>query len=92
MYFTWDDFKEEVNIEKHGVSFTEAATVWRDIAAMEFFDDEHSENEDRFLKVGYSNKSRVLLVVFCERKEEEIRLISARKATKSERKSYEEGI
>lgn len=64
-----------------------------DIHAAEFFDPEHSDTEDRFIRVGMSSRAKVLLVVFCERDEGEIiRIVSARPATKRERDDYEEGI
>ena len=67
-------------------------TVWSDPHAMDFFDDDHSYEEDRFLKVGYSTSSKILLVVYCEIDQEITRIISARKATKAEKKDYESGI
>src|SRR5262249_7181606 len=73
--------------------FEEAQTVWADPRSMEFFDPEHSEEEDRFLRIGYSTGGRLLLIVFCERASGGvIRLISARRATAKETKTYEEGI
>jgi uncharacterized DUF497 family protein len=95
MLFEWDEDKNKTNKEKHGVWFEEAQTVWADSHAVEFFDSEHSDKEDRFLRIGYSKLNRVLLVVFCEpvsEGEEVVRIISARKATSKERKDYEEGI
>lgn len=93
MTFEWDDEKNIANFRKHGAWFEEAQTVWADEKSDEFFDPEHSEDEDRFIRIGHSTKSRLLLVVFCEReKGEVIRIISARKVTKEEEKQYEEGI
>lgn len=96
MRFAWDEKKNRDNYQKHGVWFDEAQTVWADESAKEFFDPEHSETEDRFFRIGFSSKSRLLLVVFCERKEkgeeECIRIISARRATTQEQNQYEEGI
>lgn len=88
--FSWDQAKAKTNLKKHGVSFEEARTVFYDEYALQFYDDA-TLLEDRFLLLGLSNHSRVLVVVHCERGEEneEIRIISARKATKSERKHYE---
>ena len=87
--FEWDDKKEQANLKKHGVSFDEAKTVFYDEMAIEFYDDEHSEWEDRFLLLGLSANMRVLLVCHCLReKGSVIRIISARKATKKERKHY----
>lgn len=73
--------------------FEEAKTVWDDLKAIEFFDPDHSDQEDRFLRIGHSSNLRLLLVVFCERDlGGTIRIISARKATDQERSQYEEGI
>ena len=87
--FQWDDNKADINIEKHGVTFEEAATVFEDPQAILFDDPDHSEEEDRFLILGFSEYSRMLVVCHCYRGEDEIiRIISARKATKSESKQY----
>jgi uncharacterized DUF497 family protein len=88
--FSWDPAKARSNLKKHGVSFEEAKSVFYDEFALQFYDDETSE-EDRFLLLGLSNQSRILVVVHCERggEEEELRIISARKATSSERQYYE---
>jgi uncharacterized DUF497 family protein len=67
-------------------------TVWADALAKEFFDPEHSEEEERFLRIGHSSAKNLLLVVFCERAGETIRIISARRVTAKEQKDYEEGI
>jgi uncharacterized protein len=93
MRFEWDEVKNALNFEKHGVWFEEAQTIWADPQATEFYDPEHSTDEDRFIRVGHSRKERVLLVVFCEKHGgETVRIISARKATPKERNAYEEGI
>ncbi len=92
MLFEWDEDKNHANYYKHRVWFEEAQSIWADEGANEFFDPEHSENEDRYIRIGYSAASRLLLVAFCERDGDVIRLISARRATKSERSQYEEGI
>jgi len=93
MRFEWDESKNRANYRKHRVWFEEAQTVWADHRSIEFFDPEHSETEDRFLRIGYSTVGRLLLIVFCERRSGElIRVISARKATVKEGKTYEEGI
>ncbi len=93
MRFEWDDRKNRVNFEKHGVWFEEAQTAWADSRSAEFFDPEHSAEEDRFLRIGFSSRLNVLLVVFCEREDGEIiRIISARKATRKEQEQYEKGI
>ena len=90
--FEWDKEKNRENQRKHGVSFVEAQTVFFDENAVEFYDDEHSEWEDRFLLLGISTKMRVLLVCHCLRESGSIiRIISARKATKNERELYPKG-
>lgn len=90
--FIWDPVKAESNFKKHKVSFNEAKSVFYDDFAIQFFDDDSSESEDRFLMLGMSNESRVLIVSHCERDQGNcIRVISARKATKNERKFYEGG-
>ena len=87
--FAWDPAKSERNRKKHGVSFEEAVTVFYDDDALEYFDPDHSEDEDRFILLGLSVKTRVLVVCHCLReKSSVIRLISARKATRKESKVY----
>ena len=87
--FSWDDKKAGQNLKKHKVSFQEAATVFLDENAIEFFDTEHSSQEDRYLMLGISNRLRILVVSYCLRKKAaEIRIISARKTTKNEQKVY----
>ncbi|MBI5511616.1 MAG: BrnT family toxin [Deltaproteobacteria bacterium] len=84
--FTWDDAKDRLNRKKHGVSFDEAATIFDGFPLAVFADPDHSEDEDRYIAVGVSRKARVLLVVHCENEHgTEIRIISARKATRQER-------
>lgn len=85
---SWDTKKAASNLSKHGVSFEEAATVFADALAIVTDDAVHAE---RSILVGVSAKQRVLLTVFIEVSEDEIRIISARKATKHERRQYEEG-
>lgn len=88
--FEWEPAKAKANLRKHGVSFAEAESVFYDEYARQFFDDEHSESEDRFIMLGLSDRSRVLVVCHCERAQGNIvRLISARKATSRERKHYD---
>ncbi len=87
--FEWDEAKNRENIRKHGVSFTEAQTVFLDENAVRFFDPDHSQDEDRFIMLGISFKLRVLVVCHCYRKSDTvIRIISARKADKQETKEY----
>ena len=89
--FEWDPKKSDSNLKKHGVSFYEAKSVFYDEFTIQFFDDENSlPSEDRFLMLGMSNESRILVVCHCEREQgSTIRIISARKATSKERKFYE---
>ena len=92
MRFSWDEQKNRENQEKHGVSFEEAQTVFFDENALEFFDPDHSEDEDRFLMLGMSFRFRILLVCHCLRQSGNmIRIISARKATRKEQNRYEKG-
>jgi uncharacterized protein len=87
--FEWDSKKEKINLEKHGVSFEEAKTVFYDENAVQFFDPDHSDTEDRFILLGMSFKLRAIVVCHCFRKEETtIRIISARKANKEEEIEY----
>ncbi len=92
MQFEWDTKKAATNLKKHGISFEEAKSVFYDEFAVQFYDNEHSDDEDRFLMLGLSCESKILLVCHCERDTgETIRIISARKATKNERKLYKGG-
>ena len=88
--FEWDTVKALKNVEKHGVSFEEASSVFYDEFAVQFYDNGHSElEEDRFLILGISNKPRMLMICHCEKQSGNVlRIISARKATKNERKFY----
>lgn len=84
--FTWDEVKNRENIKKHGVSFKEASTIFNNVPYEIFDDPDHSETEHRYIAVGFSDKARALIVVHCENAVgTEIRIISARKATKTER-------
>lgn len=89
--FEWDDEKAVYNLREHEVNFEEAKTVFEDLFAITIPDDLHSEDEDRSIILGLSLLARVLLVVYTERRER-IRIISARKATPSERSQYESGL
>ena len=88
--FEWDDNKAASNLAKHGISFQEATTVFYDELAVQFYDESHSElEEDRFLILGISSQSRMLMVCHCEKQGGDVlRIISARPATKNERKHY----
>ncbi len=89
MRFEWDEAKNRTNQSKHGVTFSEAQSVFYEDSALLFDDPDHSDEEQRFLLVGYSFRARVLVVVHCWRKMDEvIRIISARQATRSEYEMY----
>jgi len=91
MNFEWDEDKAKSNKSKHKVPFEEAQTVFDDPFYLIFADPDHSKKEARFLALGASNRNRVLVVAYTERRGA-TRLISARKATRTERKYYEEEI
>jgi len=87
--FEWDERKNRENQRKHGVSFEEARSVFFDQQAVEFYDDEYGDTEDRFLLLGVSAKLRILMVCHCLRQGGDvIRIISARKATGKEQREY----
>ena len=91
MIFEWDEDKAKKNFVKHKVTFEEAQTVFYDENALLLADEEHSDDEDRFILMGMSSMMNTLLVCFCERgseKEEVIRIISSRKANKKETEQY----
>jgi len=88
MRYTWDLRKAESNARAHGVTFEEAATVFDDPNL--YVDGQEHAGEHRLLALGYSSHARILYVVFVERRADEVRIISARKATRYERKIYEE--
>ncbi len=91
MRIEWNESKNKTNIAKHGVSFEEAQTVFYDPLTKVAADPDHSYDEERFIAVGLSSANRQLLVVHCHRdKVQLIRIISARKLTRSEKKQYEE--
>lgn len=90
--FEWGVVKAASNIKKHDISFKEAKSVFFDEFAVQFFDKENSVTENRFLMLGMSNETNLLLICHCERDAGNIiRVISARKATKNERKHYQRG-
>jgi len=89
LLFAWDSEKAKTNIKIHRVSFDEASTVFGDPLSLTIYDPLHSDEEIRFVIIGSSYKNHILVVVHTERKNK-IRIISARKATKNERKRYEE--
>ena len=87
--FEWDEKKSASNKKKHGVSFEEAQTVFVDENALLIHDPDHSDEEERFVMIGLSDRLRVLIVCHCYRRSKEvIRIISARKAMRSEQKPY----
>ena len=89
LHFEWDERKASANIVKHGVSFEEAKSVFSDERARLIADPDHSEEEDRFILLGYSSTLRLLVICHCYRADESvIRIISARKATRHEAASY----
>ena len=90
MEFEWDPAKEQSNIEKHSVDFTEAATVFGDPLEITISDPDHSVGEYRFLSIAHSSRNRILVVSYTER-EEHIRIISTRTASPKERRQYESG-
>lgn len=88
--FEWDQRKAASNLRKHGISFDEASTVFRDQLASIFDDEAHTAQEHREIIIGHSARHRLLLVCFTEKIENVVRIISARFATKREREDYEE--
>jgi uncharacterized DUF497 family protein len=90
MQFQWNPDKAGSNLQKHGVSFEEAVTIFGDPLAITISDPDHSVGEFRFLTIGFSRLQRLLVVSHTDR-DNQIRLISARLATRKERKSYESG-
>lgn len=90
MEFEWDNAKAGANEAKHGVAFEEAKTVFDDPLFVDFYDPDHSDDEHRYIVVGESAQGRLLVVSYTERGGT-VRLISARPATRRERKAYEQG-
>ena len=90
MEFEWDNNKAVTNLQKHGVSFAEAATVFGDPLSTTFPDPDHSINESRFITIGLSTGSKIIILSHTDRGDR-IRIISARKATRKEQRFYEEG-
>ncbi len=90
MKFSWDPKKAAANLKKHGVSFEEASTVFRDVLSVTGSDPDHSVGERRFVTFGNSSQNRLLVVAHTE-ESEKIRIVSARVVTRQERRIYEEG-
>jgi len=88
--FEWDKNKASVNKRKHGVTFEEASTVFADPLAITIYDLVHSDEEDRYIILGQSQRQRLLVVAFTDR-DDRIRIICARVATRGERRDYEKG-
>jgi len=91
MEFEWDTGKASSNLKKHGVSFQEAVSIFGNVLSITYPDPDHSAREQRFITVGMSQSGRVLMVAHADRGDN-IRIISARKTTRRERKYYEEGL
>ena len=92
-YFDWDENKNRINLEKHGITVEEASTVFFDDRAILFDDPEHSIDEDRFLLLGMSETAKICIVCHCYRESDTvIRIISARQATRKEEQRYVRGI
>lgn len=91
MRFNWDEQKAAANHSKHGISFNEAATVLGDSLGWTYPDPDHSESEQRWITIGHSDAGRIIVVFHTGEGEDETRIISARRATRKERKFYEEG-
>ncbi len=89
LVFEWDEVKARANADKHGVDFEEARTIFNDPQLLTFEDLEHSEDEQRYLSLGISARGRLLIAVHTE-DEEVIRLITCRRATRKERRTYEQ--
>ena len=90
--FEWNASKASANLKKHRVSFEEAKSIFYDELSVQFFDDAHSKEEDRFLMLGMSSNTHLLIVCHCERNDgDTIRIISARRATKRESAFYSGG-
>ena len=91
MIYEWDAEKAKRNLHKHGVTFEDAAAVFLDPLALTFPDPDHSSGEDREITIGRSSRQQIVFVSHCQRGNR-LRIISARKTTRRERKQYEEGI
>ena len=93
MEYSWDEKKALINFEKHGIRFEEAQVIWTDPFSLEYIDPDNSDYEERYIRIGLNISRGILLVVFCERNDgDNIRIISARKATNTEREDYEKEL
>ena len=88
MLFEWDDDKEQINISKHVIDFSTAALVFSDDSRIEKYDDAHSDDEDRYITIGQVHGTMIIVMVVYTEREEAIRIISARRATKREEEAY----
>lgn len=88
MFFEWDDNKEKLNKAKHGIDFSTAALVFKDLNRIERYDEKHSQSEDRYATIGLINKVALVVMVVYTPRTDTIRIISARKATKNEEEAY----
>ena len=91
MIFEWDESKERINISKHGIDFSTAALVFGDDNRIEKYDESHSMTEERYVTIGEINGIAVIVVVVYTEREDSIRIISARLATKIEKEAYYNG-
>jgi len=91
LIFEWHPEKANINIQRHKVTFEEASTAFKDTLSLTIDDPSHSDDEKRLVLIGTSYKNRILVVIHTER-DDKIRIISARKATKKEREYYESDI
>lgn len=91
MKFQWDENKEKINITKHGLDFRTASWVFEDENRIEFYDEEHSYNEDRYITIGLVNQIAVIIMLVYTERGDAVRIISARKATKQEKEAYFHG-
>lgn len=90
MQFQWDDYKNQTNITKHGIDFLQASTVFKDTSAIVMEDIRHGYGESRYQIIGAANPLGIVFVVFAEREGNIIRIISARKASKREKRLYQQ--
>lgn len=88
MEFEWDDHKEQINIQKHGIDFSTAALVFNDIYRIETYDSLHSDIEDRYITIGQINSITLIVMVVYTERTDVIRIISARLATTREKEAY----
>ena len=88
MKFEWDDQKEQINIQKHGIDFSTAALVFNDIYRIETYDSLHSDIEDRYITIGQINSITLIVMVVYTERTDVIRIISARLATTREKEAY----